>query len=145
MDRLAVHAVIEPSKDAFKEALAIWLLHLVASDSLGRSIPDVERDLEAEVMKWCCLHPGYWSEQIGIKLLEQSGVSLSDEWEVLFEASRIGEGHEVAEGVSSGAQRWEMVDSTGVAVVDGSTSLESKGSWKRVMMPPTVPIGVVPG
>ena len=133
---------VDPASDVDKEALAMWLCH-VMSTAKFMSIKAVDRDaLVAEVMKCCCLHPGYWTQGVGRKLLEISDKSVQDEWKELLEASAIASGGEPMEEVVLKVNQSEFGEPEKDAL-GGEEEIRAVGGWSRATAPISVPIGVV--
>ena len=133
---------VDPASDVDKEALAAWLCH-VMSTAKFMSIKAVDKDaLVAEIMKCCCLHPGYWTQGVGRKLLEISDKSVQDEWEDLLEASAITSGGGPMEEAVPEVNRSGFGEPEKDAL-DGEDEIRAVGGWSRAIAPISVPIGVV--
>ena len=133
--------VIDAETDVENEALAIWLLHIIQDDEVGK-----DERLAVEVMKWCCLYPGYWTERVGSEVLEGGSEGLSAMWEDLFEASLLkddtnGAEEGLQEGQGSTAANLEEQD--GDMMIDVDENPSASAGWRRAVLPPTTPIGVV--
>lgn len=128
MRNLEKPSQVNPAQDVEKEANAMWLLHIL----------DETHSMPSEVVKWCCLHPGYWSEDIGRKILRD--YASAAEWQELFEVSLLTAG----DGTSGGQSRMadiEMTDETS-APADHAEGSSTQG-WSRAVAPIALPIGVV--
>jgi ribosomal biogenesis protein LAS1 len=137
---LTTRTAIEPENDVDKEALSMWLLHVMNS---GDFMFIKDRDaLVADVMKCCCLHPGYWTQGVGRKLLEISDKSVQDEWKDLLEASQITSEEEPMEEVVPGLIPAGLGNSE-KDEVGGEDEIRAVGGWLRAIAPMSVPIGVV--
>ena len=133
---------VYPENDVDKEALTMWLLHVMSSDEYMSTNGTDREALAANAIRWCCLHPGHWTQHIGRKLLAVSDESVQDEWGDLFEASLItAEGEPMEEVVHdvdpSGPDDLKKGDFGG-----GEESCAA-GGWSRAIAPMSVPIGVV--
>ena len=137
-----------PEQDSEKEALSMWLLHLVEH---GTHHSDIDTIL-AETMKTCCLHPGCWSQLIGQTLLEQYDGKLQADWQDLFEASLLKDSDEVVVS-ATGNDGAEMRDDGMQQLIVPSEELAWRlkvedeyaraASWTRAIAPTSLPIGVI--
>ena len=131
----------DPARDVDMEALAMWLLHVSDSNDFllaGRTDQDA---LLAVVMKWCCLHPGNWTQYVGRELLEQRDENFSAEWADLFEASLIRTSEDIMEEDLPGAASDDTHDVARSAIMEGT--MDTIGGWSKAVAPMSVPIGVV--
>lgn len=128
-----------PEKDAEKEAMCLWIAHMLADKAWASAVPE-RSQLQREALEWCCLHPARWAHFLGTKLLHGGGESLNADWEDLLAASQLGDVDtipHVSEGASSGA----VVDSN---EVESAMEVDLElGSWLRAAGPVRAPIGVV--
>lgn len=132
--------------DAEAEATYLWLMHLVG-DNHSVTGGEAKESLQADLMKWCCLYPGYWTRRSGQKLLDDGDEQFRDRWEDLFEASKLQEQDLVIDASGGG---WKMlVDtrdaSSQVARVEASKDEHggSRGGWARTTIAPSLAIGMV--
>ncbi|KAF2863229.1 Las1-domain-containing protein [Piedraia hortae CBS 480.64] len=102
------------------EASYLWLLHL-ASKGLIKNMNFI--------LRFCCLHPGTWTQELGQKLISKDA-ELKSDWGSLLQASRIR-----PLGLS------DMGNQNDAPEIKGDT--EIKGGWRRALVRPSVPIGVV--
>lgn len=137
--KLSQSTNVDPESDPDKEALAMWLLHLTTAFLSLR--PDRDAIL-ADIMKWCCLYPGYWTKNIGERLLKIFGESLEDDWEALFEASliRIDGG---SDGTKLSKQDVDDFMDGEKAGVDQLRVKDPVVGWSRATIPLPAPIGLV--
>ncbi|KAK5167769.1 rRNA-processing protein las1 [Saxophila tyrrhenica] len=140
---IGAHTATNPAGDVQKEALSRWLLRALFEYDYA----DTEPHLQVQVMKWCCLHPGHWSEWIGREILQRhdSEPGFSEEWSEIFEASLLGgaitsrvPGEEVDEDT-----RMEEGLVNGKDTVDVEREIVEAQSWHRALTPMALPIGVV--
>lgn len=146
LDVLTTSSTSRPIVDAHKEAVAQWLLHLIASAQRDETYD--ENELMAEVMKRCCLYPGYWTREVGSRILESCGEDLRSEWSELLEASlvTVEADDPPNEAVGESASHKRESDDLALEELRRSTEGGEDGrleSWTRPILPPTVPIGVV--
>ena len=146
MQALTKETFLDPQTDADKEAYAMWLLHVLDSDSSKSSSNEEVHSLQVEVLRWCCLHPGLWAARIGRELLSRGDESMQRDWRDLFEAS-LSRGGAVpveagvlekdfeAEGQGAG-----YLERDKVAVREADSRVEG---WVRAVAPVLVPIGKV--
>lgn len=138
-------------QDAEQEGLYLWLQHLFARYERG-SI-DAYRSMSAELMKQCCLHPGFWTRKLGKDALAAADNDFVDAWEDLFKASALPDVGEMILEVESdalgpagedGLDSQDQMD-VDVVVARRKSQAESSagGGWRRAVIAPNVPIGVV--
>jgi ribosomal biogenesis protein LAS1 len=131
--------------DAHIEALMLWILHLVM-DSNDKSATYAAR---TDIMKWCCLHPGYWTLKLGRELLGRcKDEEFNEQWADLLEASRLVEGGEVDVDTDQMADMsMEVDDPIEGRFHDSGLGTEDEGAsrpgWRRAVVPPNAPVGVV--
>jgi hypothetical protein len=111
-----------------------------------------ERHLQVKAMKWCCLHPGYWSEFVGRELLEHGDSDLCNDWAELFSASVLKTSGQVIEGVEQDNRQFKKAHSEersrAIDILEGDIGdpfTAPAGGWSRAIAPVSVPIGVLPG
>lgn len=131
----------DPAKDVEEEAIAMWVWHIVNGGAYTLANMQDQDALLSTVMRWCCLHPGHWTEQIGRQVLETSE-EVRDEWTDLFEASLIRADIEASTGAS---QEPVMLDpgADQERVVGVEADIHTTRGWSRAIAPAAVPIGVV--
>jgi ribosomal biogenesis protein LAS1 len=143
LQSLTAVTALDPAQDADKEALAMWILHVMKNDEFFSGGWNDRATVLAEVMKWCCLYPGCWTQYIGRELLKECGEFIKAEWEDLFEASLIrardDSTEEVLPGAASGSTSHVVAE--GADMQDGT--MDNAGGWSRAIAPMSVPIGVV--
>lgn len=135
----------KPGSDPDKDALAQWLLHLITSLEAGENRDQCQ--LSAEVMKQCCLYPGYWTHKIGTELLAISDDAFRKAWGELFHAGLDADGTDDLEPGAIDLQM-DVENSNHVSTEDaekGTRSMEVEriDTWSRAILPPLVPIGMV--
>lgn len=146
LQAMTTSASTDPQSDVNKEAFAMWVHHVLCSDKPFSHNHRDDHAAVVEAMRWCCLHPGHWTEHVGRELLETGDGSFQAEWKDLFEASLVSRGGEHVDvnvpGSDVEMQRGGIDDPARTSqvelVVDGAT-----GSWARAVAPVSVPIGVV--
>ncbi|KAI7100509.1 hypothetical protein KC317_g19531 [Hortaea werneckii] len=126
-------------QDAEAEGLYLWIRQFL--DSEGE-----HGDVLA--LRWCCLYPGYWTRKLGEDILARSDDEIVHVWKGLFEASALRDADLVAsEAVQSeNLQEVEMYGPQDGERGDSSVSSQNElgsGGWRRTVVPPSVPIGVV--
>lgn len=129
----------QADKNAGKEALHLWLLHIACSATWTQVRKETSLDVSAWLMKQCCLQPGYWSYKIGQALLEKGDSDFAEAWSDLLEASLVGGSDaEDMDVEHAGARARPSSDQ------DPATSEDVDGQdWRIALMPPSLPIGVV--
>ena len=135
----------EPKGNVVKEALAMWVLHLLDIQ------PGARGAFSANIMKWCCLHPGYWTQRVGKEVLEDGDRSLLDDWQDLFEASSLETAADREESdTRNGDIRSSPRDISERIAPSGSPKRtrdfeeeHQLDSWTRATVPVSAPIGVV--
>ncbi|KAK5132008.1 hypothetical protein LTR08_000429 [Meristemomyces frigidus] len=137
------------AENAEKQALAEWVLHL-AFRTGGDGNVVVREEVRGDLVRVCCLWPGYWSRVVGGKVLELGGEGFAEEWGALFAAGGAlgggvggagGGGGVGGAGVVGGVDGGVDVGAGGrAAVVDEEGVV---GGWRRAALAPRVPIGVV--
>jgi ribosomal biogenesis protein LAS1 len=142
LQSLTSRTAIDPTRDVDKEALAMWLLHIFDSNDFLLAWRTDRNATLAVVMKWCCLHPGKWTQYVGREVFEQCDENFQAEWENLFEASLIRTGEDTIEEVLPGAASDNTRDVAKSANVDEGT-MGTDGGWSKAVAPMSVPIGVV--
>ncbi len=133
---------IDAARDVDKEAFAMWLLHVMDSDDFWVAGMTGRDDILADVIKWCCLYPGHWTQHVGHELLEEHGESVRAEWENLFEASLIRSGEDATAQVVPGAGPGDTPGVAESAEVKAET-VETACGWSKAVASMSVPIGVV--
>lgn len=147
LESITKRAASEPRTDVEKEAHTMWLLHILGSDHVSCEAREI---IDVEIMKLCCLHPGYWTQRIGREVLQLGGSDLRADWQDLFNASSIGaadlDDSQVVEVNESALADWrgseqQLMDQD-LSRVEG---LEDNGSrrWKRAVTSLPLPLGVV--
>lgn len=142
LQSLTSKTAIDPTRDVDKEALAMWLLHVFDGNSLLLAGRTDRNAMLVVVLRWCCLHPGLWTQYVGRELLEQSDDDFKAEWEDLFEASLIRTGDNNMDEVVPGAASVNTHESAKSAKVEEGAT-DNAGGWSRAVAPMSVPIGVV--
>lgn len=150
---LTIDVSVQQEKSTDSEAMCLWLVHLTTSEGFQETARAVNQDLQAAAMKACCLHPGYWTHQLGQRLVEKDAKLRSD-WQDLFEASMLRPAGEIdvyagADEGSTASSRDRLAGDAKIAGT-GPVSQEHGGGigagfagWRRAPMSPQVPIGVV--
>ncbi len=129
--------------DAVKEGIAMWLVHLVFDGSLRTGVAKLDRRLQAEVMKWTCLHPGHWGTHVGAEVLKRAASDVREDWEPLWQASRVnGSIRSDPEGEETQALPTQNRSASGDPD-DGEQPSVSANSWTRAITPVEVPIGII--
>ncbi|KAI7410699.1 hypothetical protein KC332_g6262 [Hortaea werneckii] len=126
-------------QDADAEGLYLWTRQFL--DSEGE-----HGDVLA--LRWCCLYPGYWTRKLGEDILARSDDEFFHVWKGLFESSSLRDADlVVSEAVQSeNQQEIEMNGPQDGERGDSSVSIPNElasGGWRRTVVPPSVPIGVV--
>lgn len=135
----------DPELDTEKEALSMWLLHILDSEDKRHQ----ERfDIAIETMKLCCLYPGYWTQRIGREAL-QFNEDIQADWQELFDVTSMSAdaGNPLAEvreesllsstwGPMAGIEDIDQIQ----ADIDARKSVDS---WRRAIMSLDTPVGVV--
>lgn len=142
LESLSRSESVDPCRNSEKEAVAMWILHLLDTKHDERKI-SVET-----VVKWCCLHPGYWAQWLGERVLQDADEDLKSNWEDLFRASLTSV---PADGATTAGDAAPIDGEIGerASVMNeqiGSGNLEAvhtAQSWTRAILPASVPIGVV--
>lgn len=128
-----------PDKDAEKEAMCLWVAHLLADKTWASAVPE-RSQLQREALEWCCLHPARRTHFLGTTLLNGGNEALKADWEDLLAASQLGDADTIPD-VSEGASSSAVVNSNEVeSAMDVDLEL---GSWLRAAGPVRAPIGVV--
>lgn len=143
---LTEYSANDPKGDVDKEALMMWLHHVLYSNEFYAQGPSFDHSLSVDAMRWCCLYPQYWTNRLGRELLS-SDDSLQVDWKDMFEASGL---KHTAESIGSSIQRSErspQFDEIGAnvqkdLVASQAVNPEARG-WIRAVTPVTAPIGVV--
>lgn len=147
LESIAKPATIEPRTDIEKEALAMWLLHTLDSETDKR---EGQASLVTDVIKWCCLYPGYWTRRIGREVLDRGDSGLQADWQDLFNASSIElEADYLETGVldedtalpDSHVRVEELMDGDKIRFEREEGDLS--GRWRRPVISFTTPLGVV--
>ena len=137
------NSMVETQRDVEKEAFAMWLLHVL--DELVLVIAEDRRQsLSVMVIKWCCLHPGHWTQYVGQELLRNSEAELRADWEDLLNASvmkaREAPAYKEKRGVPGGGRDGSIKAPLQVR----DEHLEHKTvSWMKAIGPVSTPLGVV--
>lgn len=133
--------LMEQSSDTDKEGLVMWLLHTLENKAMYVRGEHERQELWRDVMKHCCLHPGFWTERIGREMLRKGQSDFGDDWQDLFEASLLTTSVNTTEGgmiakdtapQSHLSEDVEMQDQKRYAV----------SGWRRALVPVAAPIGV---
>jgi len=90
LEALTTKPGVNSQHDAVCEAHYLWLVHLLEYQDVDGSL--VKHAPRNHVMKWCCLHPSYWTKQLGEQLLQLGDSRFNEQWGVLFEASQLARG-----------------------------------------------------
>lgn len=136
----------DPATDSEKEALSMWVLHILNGEY--RHSGEHHWTLAEEIMKLCCLYPGYWTRKLGLEALKDNH-DLQCDWQDLFDvtstisptdSSRAEAPKESWNGSSDQLEEDRMnVDEDSFERED--TEL-GKG-WRRAVVPSNTPLGVV--
>ncbi|RMY44933.1 hypothetical protein D0865_10237 [Hortaea werneckii] len=132
-------ASAKADQDADAEGLYLWTRHFLESEGERGAVL---------ALRWCCLYPGYWTRKLGHDILVRSDDEFVHVWKGLFESSTLRDADAVAsEAVPSESQQEVEMNGSqdgmhGDCSVSGSNELGS-GGWRRAVIPPSVPIGVV--
>ena len=137
----------DPQSDIDKEALTMWLLHTLSGDEdhvLGRND---KNSLCVEAIKWCCLHPGAWTESVGREMLNNGDGAFRADWNDLFEASLVTAAAASAQAsVAERELKMRVGESTDTEQITGMGDQEAHlvaGGWRRAVAPISVPVGIV--
>ncbi|RMY46742.1 hypothetical protein D0863_15783 [Hortaea werneckii] len=132
-------ASAKADQDADAEGVYLWTRHFLESEGERGAVL---------ALRWCCLYPGYWTRKLGEDILAGSDDEFVHVWKGLFESSALRDADPVTSeaGTSQSQQEVELNGSQdGVrrgSSVSSPTELGS-GGWRRAVVPPSVPIGVV--
>lgn len=126
----------DPQADTDKDGLLAWLLHSME----GRGT-NGHTTRARETMKWCCLHPGYWTQMLGSRVLETADEEVRSEWQEIFEASLISD-RNVASLLDAGVTQSEA-DANAMDVEIKLEGRIARGGWRKAALPSSLPIGVV--
>jgi len=142
LDAITEASTSEVAADVAYDAFTMWVLHLLHADQfrvLG------QHKIKARVMRCCCLYPGYWTQQLGARLLETGDADFSAEWRTLFEASTLHPLHAEIDAVhSDSGLKGQVAANNRDPVEADQPAIDSIcGGWMRAALPPTTPIGVV--
>ncbi|KAI7108675.1 hypothetical protein KC352_g36568 [Hortaea werneckii] len=124
-------------QDAEAEGLYLWTRQFL--DSEGEHV-------DVLALRWCCLYPGYWTRKLGEDILARSDDEFVHVWKGLFESSALRDADLVVSEAfpSESRQEVELNGSQDGVRGDGSVSSSNElGGWRRTVVPPSVPIGVV--
>lgn len=141
LHNLTIAIATDPVTDVDKEALAMWLLHVMVKGNFAVAAQCDQEVLLASIVKWCCLHPGHWTQYVGRELLEASDESVQEAWRDLFEASLIRPDTATTEDMPSHAPRLDADVLDRQATKEDA--IEAAKSWSRAVIPGSLPIGVV--
>ena len=137
----------DPQRDLDEEALAMWLLHILSGEeyfALGRGN---KHSLYVEAMKWCCLHPGHWTERIARELLNRGDGAFQADWNDLFEASLVrAEPMTPEAGMPEKALEnrvGEFMDTEQITGMESREVNRVAEGWRRAVAPISVPVGIV--
>jgi len=130
-------SVVDPERDGDKEALSMWLMHVLKK----RSGALYTRRRFEVVLEQCCLFPGYWSQRIGQEVLQIGDDDLRSDWEDLLNASTIVQTEGQAEIAVTEASLSNL-EHTFEGVGPMMAATEGIG-WSRAVLSPTTPLGVV--
>jgi len=126
--------------DVEKEAVFLWLGHL----TFGSAGQEAE---QAELMRWCCLYPSYWTQKLGEEVLDTAEEWFVEAWKDMFEASSlqsdVAGAHAGGERESAPGQDAMDVERLDLERLTDTAAEETMGGWRRAAVPPQVPIGVV--
>ena len=124
-------------QDSRTEAIYLWIVHFLEA---GAYQGVVDARLRTAVIKTCCLHPGYWTQILGQRILDQDE-DLKLDWQELFEASLLRQDQDQPQEVGAGS----AIAAFSKARVDEFASGRSNAacSWQRAPLQPRVPIGVI--
>ncbi|RMY30688.1 hypothetical protein D0866_07831 [Hortaea werneckii] len=132
-------ASAKADQDADAEGLYLWTRHFLESEGERGAVL---------ALRWCCLYPGYWTRKLGEDIVARSDDEFVHVWKGLFESSALRDADPVvSEAVPSERQQEVEMNGSqngvrGDISVSGSNELGS-GGWRRAVVPPSVPIGVV--
>ncbi|KAI7068862.1 hypothetical protein KC365_g16711 [Hortaea werneckii] len=132
-------ASAKADQDADAEGLYLWTRQFLESEGERGAVL---------ALRWCCLYPGHWTRKLGEDILARSDDEFVHVWKGLFESSALRDAGSVTSeaGTSQSQQEVELNGSQdGVrrgSSVSSATELGS-GGWRRAVVPPSVPIGVV--
>lgn len=133
--------------DSDCDATVLWLLHLIHIQDTGHAViedSDTRERTRREVIQSCCLHPGYWTEQLGERILVTAPADFQEEWADVFASSRLPLDIAMADsGPESDDEDGAMTGKTGPEDQLAIFGPLDAPSWSRVQLMPTTPIGVV--
>ncbi|RMY93090.1 hypothetical protein D0862_09324 [Hortaea werneckii] len=128
-----------PDQDADAEGLYLWTRHFLDSEGERGAVL---------ALRWCCLYPGYWTRKLGEDILARGDEEFVHVWKGLFESSALRDvGSSASEAGTSQSQLEVELNGSQDRVgreSSGSGSNElGSGGWRRAVVPPSVPMGVV--
>ncbi|KAK3680264.1 rRNA-processing protein las1 [Recurvomyces mirabilis] len=130
--------------DADKEAMYLWLLHLSTDPATGTIVATAKQSLQSEAIKFCCLHPGYWTQKLAENLLERND-ELKDVWQELFVASILRNDAEVADADAQMDE--ESLSSANPLRIPAQQLPDNIGGsfvgWQRSTLITKTPIGII--
>lgn len=124
----------------------MWLLHVLDDPALSGSGGKRSTAVLIEVMQWCCLHPGHWTQRVGSELLQRESADFKVDWEDLFHASFIAESSSDIGAMDvdndSGSAAFPLDDTVPGTHEDQPEDGVARG-WIKAIAPIARPIGVV--
>ena len=142
---IAKPTAVDPKTDPEKEAFSMWVLHILHGNYTRRTETIA---LANEIMKLCCLYPGYWTQQIAREAL-QVDEGVQADWQDLFDvASMSSEPSDPFPNTSdqshalSRAHKEDDPMSNDKAE-SGLEDAESQTGWRRAITSFDTPLGVV--
>ncbi|KAI6808350.1 hypothetical protein KC364_g12884 [Hortaea werneckii] len=132
-------AAANADQDADAEGLYLWTRHFLEAEG--------ERG-DVLALRWCCLYPGYWTRKLGEDILARSDEEFVHVWRGLFESSALRDADLVASESVPAYSQQEVELNASLDGVRGDSSVSNPnelaaGGWRRAIVPPSVPIGVV--
>ncbi|KAF2162149.1 hypothetical protein M409DRAFT_69359 [Zasmidium cellare ATCC 36951] len=110
---------VRPGEDTEKEACCMWVTHILHSEPWNHFVTALEKRLvRKDVVMWCCMHPGPWTQRLGRDVLKAEDEEFVCDWEDVFHASQL-------------------------SVAGQDEDDAELGTWIRAATPFAAPIGVV--
>ncbi|EMC97960.1 hypothetical protein BAUCODRAFT_409261 [Baudoinia panamericana UAMH 10762] len=136
LDKLTTtDTLLQPKDDPGSEAYCLWLMHLLNTSAQG---------VRNDAMRLCCLYPGHWTHRLGQHLLVHGDTSFVEDWQDFFMVSVLDLDEHLKAQLSPDDRGIEYTSTTNASMKNGPNADDSLGGgWRRALLPPQVPIGVV--
>lgn len=144
---------VRPGEDTEKEACCMWVTHILHSEPWNHFVTALEKRLvRKDVMMWCCMHPGPWTQRLGRDVLKAEDEEFVCDWKDVFHASQLsvaGQGGVEVRAPSPGfladvtMERFSREDFGKAPALDADEDDAELGTWIRAATPFAAPIGVV--